>query len=78
VASRGIFIGGNMDNISKHYQRWDSKTLHLIPPRGLNKEQLILWKIKYDKKWYIERFLKIKNKKAELVPFVFNKAQNLI
>jgi len=67
-----------MDNLSKQYQKWDPNTLYLIPPRGLTKEQTILWKVKYDKKWYIEKFLKIKNKKAEMVPFVFNKAQNLI
>ena len=57
--------------------KWNKKTLYLIPPKGLDKEQLIMWKIKYDRKWYIEKFLKIKNKQAQLIPFIFNKAQNL-
>ena len=67
-----------MNLLQEQYQKWDPKTLYLYPPKKLNKEQLILWKIKYDKKWYIEKFLKIKNKQAQMIPFKFNKAQNLI
>jgi len=57
--------------------KWDKKTLYLIPPKGLTRDQVLRWRIVYDKKWYIEKFLKIKNKEANLVPFIFNKAQRL-
>lgn len=55
--------------------KWDSKTLYLLPPNGLSGEQLFFWRIKNDKKWYIENFLKIRDKTATLVPFRFNEAQ---
>jgi hypothetical protein len=57
--------------------KWNKKTLYLIPPKKLTKEQVIRWRIVHDKKWYIENFLKIKNKEAQLIPFIFNKAQIL-
>lgn len=48
------------------------------PPKGLSKEQLFYWKLKYDRKWYIESFLKIRNKKAQIVPFIINHAQTIV
>jgi len=57
--------------------KWDKKTLYLIPPKGLSREEVLKWRIIYDKKWYIENFLKIKDKQANLIPFMFNKAQRL-
>lgn len=56
---------------------WNS-SLYLLPPKGLTKEQLFFWRVKNDKKWYIENFLFIKDKNAELVPFKFNKAQTMV
>jgi len=34
-------------------------------------------KVKEDRKWYIENFLKIRNKQAKLVPFRYNTAQEI-
>lgn len=50
----------------------------LKPPRNLTKEQLFYWKIKYDRKWYIENFLVIRNKQAKIVPFKLNHAQEIV
>lgn len=58
--------------------KWDEKTLYLIPPAGMTREQLLFWRIKHDKKWYIEKFLKIRDKTANLVEFKFNPAQMYI
>lgn len=44
----------------------------------MNKEQLFLYKLKNDKEWYIRNFLKIKNKAAEVVPFIPNVAQRIV
>ena len=55
-----------------------NKDLYLIPPKGLTREQLFFWKVKNDKKWYIEKFLNIRDKNAELIPFRFNKAQEMV
>lgn len=44
----------------------------------LTKEQLFYKKIKTDRKWYIENFLKIRDKTASIVPFKLNKAQNIV
>ena len=44
----------------------------------MTKEQLFLYKLKNDKHWYIETFLKIKDKTATIIPFKINKAQNLV
>ena len=35
-------------------------------------------KLRNDEKWYIETFLRIKNKKAEIIPFILNTAQNVV
>lgn len=35
-------------------------------------------KIKNDRRWYMEKFLKIRDKKAHIVPFKLNYAQNII
>lgn len=57
--------------------KW-TKDLYLIPPPNLTKEQLFFWRVKNDKKWYIESFLFIRDKNAELIPFKFNKAQLMV
>lgn len=46
--------------------------------KKLSKEELFYLKLKNDKKWYIENFLKIRDKKSNLVPFVLNDAQNIV
>ena len=42
------------------------------------KEMIFYHKLRNDEKWYIETFLNIKNKKAEIVPFKLNIAQNIV
>lgn len=44
----------------------------------LTKEQLFVHNLKHNKTWYIENFLKIRNKRAEIVPFHLNKAQKIV
>jgi hypothetical protein len=44
----------------------------------LTKEQLFYHKVKNDRVWYIENFLKIRNKKSQLVPFSLNHAQKIV
>lgn len=44
----------------------------------LTKEQLFYKKLRDDKTWYIETFLKIKDKTASIVPFKLNKAQGIV
>ena len=44
----------------------------------MNKEQLFYWKIKNDVKWYIENFLKIRDKGSNLIPFKINHAQQIV
>ena len=46
--------------------------------KKLTKEELFYHKLRTDKKWYIENFLKIRNKKSQLVPFILNNAQNIV
>lgn len=41
----------------------------------LTKEQVFYWKLKHDRLWYMENFLKIRDKKSRLVPFKANSAQ---
>jgi hypothetical protein len=43
-----------------------------------SKEELFYDRLKNDPQFYIENFLKIRNKKSELVPFVLNKAQKIV
>ena len=50
----------------------------LTPPNDLTKEELFYWKLRYDKVWYIENFLKIRNKQSQLVPFKLNNAQHIV
>ncbi len=45
---------------------------------ALTKEQLFYHKLRNDQKWYIENFLKIKDKTATIIPFILNKAQNSV
>ena len=42
------------------------------------KEKIFYHKLRNDEKWYIENFLKIKNKKAEIVRFKLNVAQDIV
>lgn len=41
----------------------------------LTKEQVLAWKIKNDTKFYMENFLKIRDKNSQLIPFKLNTAQ---
>ena len=43
-----------------------------------NKEKLFYKKLKEDREWYFKNFLKIRNKKAQLVPFSVNHAQSIV
>ena len=43
----------------------------------MDKVQLLLKKIKEDRPFYMEKFLKIRNKDAQLIPFKINDAQEL-
>lgn len=43
----------------------------------MNKTQMLLKRIKEDRPWYMEKFLKIRNKEANLIPFKINDAQEL-
>lgn len=43
-----------------------------------NKEKLFYKKLKDDRKWYFNNFLKIRNKKSQLVPFSVNYAQEIV
>ncbi len=42
---------------------------------ALTKEQVFTYKLKNDRLWYMENFLKIRNKQSNLVPFKVNEAQ---
>lgn len=42
------------------------------------KEALFFQKLRNDSKWYIENFLKIRNKKAIIIPFKLNTAQDIV
>lgn len=44
----------------------------------LKKEKLFFYKLKHDRRWYIENFLQIRNKKAEIVPLKLNIAQQKV
>lgn len=44
----------------------------------LSKEDIFYKRLKSDKKWYIENFLKIRNKASKLVPFKLNHAQLIV
>lgn len=41
------------------------------------KQQIFMWKLKNDRAWYMENFLKIRNKQSQLVPFKINHAQKI-
>ncbi len=43
--------------------------------KKLTKEELFFYKLKHDRRWYIETFLQIRNKAAQVVPFKLNRAQ---
>lgn len=43
-----------------------------------NKEKIFYHRLKNDRVWYFKNFLKIRNKKAQLVPFEVNHAQQIV
>lgn len=43
----------------------------------MDKTQLMLKRIKEDRPWYMNKFLKIRNKEAKLIPFKINDAQEM-
>lgn len=45
---------------------------------GMDKEQLFYYNLVHNKRWYIENFLKIRNKASQLVPFKLNDAQQVV
>lgn len=50
-----------------------------VETQGLTKkEKLFFHKLKNDKPWYIENFLKIRDKTASIVPFKLNNAQKIV
>lgn len=44
----------------------------------MTKEQIFFWKLKNDPIWFIENFLYIRDKTANIVPFKLNKAQRIV
>lgn len=44
----------------------------------MTKEQLFYHKLRHDRQWYIENFLKIRDKTASIVPFKLNPAQQIV
>ena len=44
----------------------------------MSKEELFYYRIKNDREWYIENFLKIRDKKSQLIPFKLNHAQHIV
>ena len=43
----------------------------------IKKQQLFTWKLRNDRLWYMENFLKIRNKQSQLVPFKANHVQRM-
>ncbi len=46
--------------------------------RKMSKEEIFFHKLKNDRQWYVENFLKIRNKSAQIVPFTLNNAQRVV
>lgn len=44
----------------------------------MNKQELFYHNLVYNPKWYIENFLKIRDKKSQLIPFKLNNAQSIV
>ena len=44
----------------------------------MTKEQLFVHNLKHNKTWYIENFLKIRDKRAQIIPFLLNDAQKRV
>lgn len=44
----------------------------------MNKEQRFFYNLKHNKEWYIENFLKIRDKRAQIIPFKLNNAQKIV
>lgn len=47
-------------------------------PSSLDKEKLFYWRIKNDYPWYAENFLKIRNKRSQLVDLKLNEGQIMV
>ena len=43
----------------------------------IKKQQLFTWKLRNDRLWYMENFLKIRDKQSQLVPFKANHVQRM-
>ena len=46
--------------------------------KKMTKEQAFFYKLRHDRQWFIENFLKIRDKRAQIVPFKLNHAQRLV
>ena len=46
--------------------------------KKMSKEELFFWKLKNDRRWYIEKFLKIRDKSAKIIPLKLNSAQKKV
>lgn len=46
--------------------------------RKMTKEEIFYWKVKNDRRWYMNTFLKIRDKKSQLIPFKLNTAQEIV
>jgi hypothetical protein len=50
----------------------------MVLKNGMTKEEFFYYKVKHDKPWYLETFLKIRDKKSQLIPFKLNTAQRIV
>lgn len=46
--------------------------------KKLSKEELFFYRLKRDRRWYFSNFLKIRDKRAQIIPFSINHAQSLV
>ena len=46
--------------------------------KEMSKQELLFWKLKNDRQWYMEKFLKIRDKRASTSPLELNSAQKRI
>jgi hypothetical protein len=63
------------DKMVELMQQGTRSSISPKPPKGLNKEGLFYWKLKYDFPFYAEHFLRIRDKNSNLVNFKLNEAQ---
>ncbi len=46
--------------------------------KKMTKEELFFHKLRHDRRWYIENFLKIRDKRAKIIPFSINECQDTV